>query len=60
MTLPPLPHQGVSGYELRILVAYTFMRDIAKDGLVRPDELLQHLQAIPLRSPNGGRGDELD
>ena len=41
-------------------MAYTFMRDIAKDGLVRPDELLQHLQAIPLRSPTGGRGDELD
>jgi hypothetical protein len=45
--------QGVSGYELRILVAYAFMRDISKDGLVRPDELLQHLQAIPMRGPSG-------
>ncbi|GAX77102.1 hypothetical protein CEUSTIGMA_g4548.t1 [Chlamydomonas eustigma] len=42
---------GVSGYELRILVAYVFMQDIRKDGLVRPDEVLQYLQAIPMRSP---------
>ena len=36
-----------------MLVAYTFMRDLSHDGLVRPDELLQHLQAIPLKSPLG-------
>ena len=29
------------------------MRDVSRDGLVRPDELLLHLQAIPMRSPMG-------
>lgn len=37
----PIPSQGVNGYELRVLVAYIFMRDTNKDGMVRPDELLQ-------------------
>ena len=48
--------QGVPAYELRCLVAYCFMMDIEKNGLVRPDELLQHLHAIPLKSPTGAGG----
>ncbi len=45
--------QGIAGYELRIMVAYVFMMDVEKDGLVRPDELLQLLHAILLESPSG-------
>ncbi|KAG2427358.1 hypothetical protein HXX76_012552 [Chlamydomonas incerta] len=40
-------------YDLRLLVAHCFTADLEKDGLVRPDELLQHLRAIPLKSPSG-------
>lgn len=45
--------QGVSGHEARILVAYSFMMDVERDGLVRPDELLQALHALPMKSPTG-------
>lgn len=31
-------------YDLRLLVAHAFTADMEKDGLVRPDELLQHLR----------------
>ncbi|KAG2493237.1 hypothetical protein HYH03_008653 [Edaphochlamys debaryana] len=40
-------------YDLRLLVAHCFTADMEKDGMVRPDELLQHLRAIPLKAPNG-------
>ncbi|GLC39247.1 hypothetical protein PLESTB_001651900 [Pleodorina starrii] len=40
-------------YDVRLLVAHCFTADTEKDGLVRPDELLQHLRAIPLEAPNG-------
>ena len=46
--------QNIKGYELRILVAFVFMMDIEKDGLVRPDEMLQLLHAIPMKSPDTG------
>ncbi len=31
-------------YDLRLLTAHCFTADLEKDGLVRPDELLQHLR----------------
>ena len=31
-------------YDLRLLVAHCFTADLEKDGMVRPDELLQHLR----------------
>lgn len=44
---------GIGAYEARVLVAFAYMMDVEKDGLVRPDDLLQALRAIPLRSPTG-------
>lgn len=52
-SLTPHPPQGVGPYEVRVLVAYCFMMDVERDGLVRPDELLLTLHALPLRTPAG-------
>ena len=41
------------GAELRVLIGYVLVVDVEKDGLVRPDELLQLLHAIPMAHPNG-------
>ncbi|GIL68702.1 hypothetical protein Vafri_21956 [Volvox africanus] len=45
--------RDMPAYDLRLLVAFCFTADLEKDGLVRPDELLQHLRAIPMQAPNG-------
>ncbi len=45
--------QGIGSYEARVLVAYVFMMDVERDGFVRPDELLQALRVIPMKSPTG-------
>ncbi|KAF5834021.1 hypothetical protein DUNSADRAFT_9459 [Dunaliella salina] len=45
--------EGIPAVELRLLVAYVDFMDVDKDGLVRPDELLQFLHAIPMADPNG-------
>lgn len=36
-----------------MLIGYVLMVDVERDGLVRPDELLQTLRAIPMTFPNG-------
>jgi hypothetical protein len=38
--------RDMPSYDLRLLVAYCFTADLEKDGLVRPDELLQHLRWV--------------
>ena len=48
--------RNMPAYDLRLLVAHCFTADVEHDGLVRPDELLQHLHAITMQSPSGGCG----